>query len=152
MPGRESLLAGRNTQPLSETDVRRAVNTFLGLDPNVPVRHEAAAKTQCRVANTETGEEYGEIVFGPDLYPGPGVVDPNSSLSMQAAAAHELAHYHRWNNKTELTAGELVEIDEALASLEAIMRFPRQLSDHEVRQLISDAIQRLQLYAQPKGG
>jgi hypothetical protein len=39
-------------------------------------------------------------------------------------------------------------LDEALTSLQATLRYDRQLSDHDVRQLVSDAIQRLQLYVQ----
>src|SRR5437867_2921219 len=114
--GHESLLAGRNAVPLERRDVVRAVNTFLGLDPNVPVRHEPDSRTYCRTV-IEGGQEYAEIIFGPDLYPGPGVVDPNSYLSVQAAAAHEVTHYHRWNDKTELKEPEFNEIDEALTSL-----------------------------------
>jgi hypothetical protein len=147
---RDSLLAGRNTAPLTDDDIRRAFNTFLGLDNQIPVRHEAGARTCCRSGVTEQGEVYAEIVFGADIYPGPGVADPNSSLSMQAAAAHELSHYHRWKDKTEIADGDLVEIDEALASLEAILRFPRHLNEHEVRQLVADAIQRLQMHGQRK--
>jgi len=147
---RDSLLAGRNAAPLSDDDIRRAFNTFLGLENQIPVRHEAGAKTRCRSGVTAQGEAYAEIVFSADIYPGPGVVDPNSSLSMQAAAAHELTHYHRWKDKTELLDADLVEIDEALASLEAILRYPKQLNDHEVRQLVADAIQRLQMHAQRK--
>jgi len=146
---RDSLLAGRNAQPLSEEDQRKATNTFLGLDHNVPVKYEGA-RTRFRLY-VEDGLEIGEIVFGADIYPGRGVVDPNSSLGMQAAAAHEITHYYRWRDKTELVHADLEEIDEALTSLEAIMRFPRNLNDHENRQLVSDAIQRLQMYAQRKG-
>lgn len=145
---RESLLAGRNAHALLEADVRRAINTFLGLDAKVPVRHAQGSRTLFRLTNDENGNEVAEIVFGEDLYPGPAVVDPNSSLSMQAAAAHEITHFHRWGDKTELLDPHLVEIDEALTSLEAILRFPKQLSDHEVRQLVADAIQRLQIFAQ----
>lgn len=145
---RESLLAGRNAQPLDDQGVRRAYNTFLGLDSKAPVRHEPGARTCFRVTLDEQGAEVTEIVFGSDIYPGIGVVDPNSSLSVQAAAAHELSHYYRWYDKTELSQEQLAEIDEALASLEAILRFQKQLSEHEIRQLVSDAIQRLQLYAQ----
>jgi hypothetical protein len=67
---------------------------------------------------------------------------------MQAAAAHELCHLYRWRDRTEVTDERLEEIDEALTSLEAILRFPRELSAHEVRQLVSDAIQRLQMFCQ----
>jgi hypothetical protein len=141
---RESLLAGRNQQPLSEKDVVRAVNTFLGVEPKSPMRFVEGERTRFRVEIRDE-EEVVEIIFGPDIYPGRGVVDPNSSLSMAAAAAHEITHWQRWLDKTEL-----VQIDEALTSLEAALRFHAKLSEHDVRQLIADAIQRLQIFAQRK--
>jgi hypothetical protein len=147
MPNRESLLAGRNVRALSAEDVTRVFNTFLGLERNVSVRYEPNSRTVFRVPALE-GEEECEITFGEDVYPGAGVVDPNSSLSMLAAVAHEVTHFHRWRDKTEIVADELVEIDEALTSLEAILRFPRNLNDHDIRQLVADAIQRLQIFAQ----
>jgi hypothetical protein len=143
---RESLLAGRNQQPLSDNDVRRAINTFIGFEQKAPVRYDPAVRTGFRV-ELQNNEETVEIVFGLDLYPGQGVADPNSSLSMEGAVAHELTHWHRWTDKTELTDANLYEIDEALTSLEAAIRYP-ELSDHSVRQLIADAIQRLQIFAQ----
>jgi hypothetical protein len=112
------------------------------------VRYEEAARTVFRVEHSESGEEYGEIVFGPDIYPGRSVVDPDSALGLQAAAAHELTHYHRWRDKTELPDRSMEHLDEALTSLQAILRYDRQLSDHDVRHLVSDAIQRFQLYVQ----
>jgi len=144
---RESLLAGRNQQPLDQNEIRRALSAFIGLERKAPVRHEEGARTRFRVEMNES-EEVAEIVFGPDIYPGAGVVDPNSSLSMEAAAAHELTHWRRWVDKTELADDGLLEIDEALTSLEAAMRYGEQLSAHDIRQLIADAIQRLQLYNQ----
>ena len=146
---RDSLLAGRNGNPLNDAEITRVFNTFLGLEREIPVRYEPGTRTCCRSAVTAKGEVYAEIVFSADIF-GIGVVDPNSSLGVQAAAAHELSHYHRWHNKTELTDPNLAEVDEALASLEAIQRYAKQLSDHEVRQLVADATQRLQLYAQRK--
>jgi hypothetical protein len=146
---RESLLAGRNQQPLSEKDVVRAVNTFLGVEPKSPMRFVEGERTRFRVEIRDE-EEVVEIIFGPDIYPGRGVVDPNSSLSMAAAAAHEITHWQRWLDKTELVHEELFEIDEALTSLEAALRFHAKLSEHDVRQLIADAIQRLQIFAQRK--
>ena len=144
---RESLVAGRRLAPLDQKEITRAINTFLGLDRAAPVRYEEGVRTAFRVVIQET-EDLFEIVFGPDLYPGSGVVDPNSSLSMQAAAAHELTHYYRWRDRTEIVDEQLYEIDEALTSLEAVLRFPRELDPHDIRQLIADAIQRLQMYAQ----
>jgi len=98
----------------------------------------------------EGEEEVVEIVFGSDIYPGPGIADPNSSLSMEAAAAHELTHWRRWTDKTELVEDDLLEIDEALTSLEAAIRYGEKLSPHDIRQLIADAIQRLQIYSGKK--
>ena len=145
----ESLLAGRNNVPLSERDVTSASNTFLGMDRDAPFRFEEGARTRFRVVEGQENEEtIAEIVFGPDLFPGRAVVDPNSSLSMRAAIGHELAHYHRWLAKTELQDERLLHIDEAQTSLEAILRYPNHLNEHEVRQLVADALMRLQIYAQ----
>ena len=148
MPNRESLLAGRNAQPLSDDDVRRVYNTFLGLDPTLPVRYEAGSRTVFRVP--ARGPEPGdcEVTFGEDIYPGNAVLDPNASLSMQAAVAHEVTHFNRWRDKTEIDDPRFESIDEALTSLDAILSFPRQLNDRDVRQLVADAIQRLQIYVQ----
>src|SRR5215203_6612210 len=97
-----SLLAGRNQSPLTSEDKRRAINTFLGLDPTVNVRYEETGKTVFQVVYNEAGgEEYGEIICGPDIYPGRSVIDPNSALGLQAAAVHELTHYYRWKDKIE---------------------------------------------------
>jgi predicted SprT family Zn-dependent metalloprotease len=147
---RESLLAGRNATPLNDNDVRRATHTFLALDLDAPVRYEEGARTRFRVlaGGGEYGDDLAEIVFGPDLYPGASVVDPNSSMSVRAAVAHELCHWHRWQNHTEIVDERLDDIDEALTSLEAVLRYPRHLSEHEVRQLVSDAIFRLQRFCQ----
>lgn len=142
-----SLLTGRRTAPLDERQVKRVIEEFLSLDKTSPVRHEADARTRFRVENNANGET-AEIVFGPDIYPGTNIVDPNSSLGMRAACAHELAHYYRWQDTTELQGDELVEIDEALTSLSAILRFQNHLSETEVRQLVSDAAQRLARFVQ----
>jgi hypothetical protein len=141
------IMGGRRTRPLSESEVRAVANTFMGLDPSVhTVRHEAGARTVFRIVSAEdsdTGEEFGEIVFGPDVYPGPGVANPNAVLSMRAAAAHELAHYHRWLNKTHLDREDQVDLDEALTSLEAVMRYEHALTPVDIRELIADAHLRL---------
>lgn len=148
MPNRESLLAGRNAQPLSDDDVRRVYNTFLGLDPTLPVRYEAGSRTVFRVPGRGPEPTECEVTFGEDIYPGNAVLDPNASLSMQAAVAHEVTHFNRWRDKTEIDDARLEPIDEALTSLDAILSFPRQLNDRDVRQLVADAIQRLQIYVQ----
>lgn len=145
--GRSSLLAGRHVAQLNGEEIRRAINTFLGFDSYVAVKYDANSRTLFRVSTDESGHEYGEIIFGPDIYPGSSVVDPNSALSLEAAAAHELTHYHRWKDKTALSGNALHHIDEALTSLEAISRY-RRLSETDCVKLVADAIQRLQLFAQ----
>jgi hypothetical protein len=146
MPNRESLLAGRNNQPLSDDDVRRVFNTFLGLDSTLPVRYTPGNRTVFRVPAGGPDGGDCEVTFGEDIYPGVSVLDPNASLSMQAAVAHEVTHFCRWRDKTELQQTEFAEIDEALTSMESILRYPRQLNEHDIRQLVADAIQRLQLF------
>lgn len=141
-----SLLAGRNTAPLTEEQIRRAINTFLGLDRNVNARYVQRSRTVFRVSVDADGHEYGEIVFGPDLYPGPNIIDPNSALSLDAAAAHELTHYHRWKDMAALSDVGLHHLDEALTSLQAICRYDRELNSTDKRQLVADAMQRLQLF------
>lgn len=146
--GLPSLLAGRNAEPLTDEEAVRVTNVIIGLDREVSFRYAPAERTRCRVFNDQTGSEVCEIVFGPDIYPGKSVVDPNSALSMRAAVAHELCHFHRWRDKTELDGDFLVPIDEALTSLEAVQRYHAQLNETELRQLVADSIQRLQMFAQ----
>lgn len=146
-----SLLAGRSTAPLDERRVTSVVATFRGLQIDVPpedqcdFRHESTAATHFEPQVGEDGSAYGMVIFGPDIYPGTGALDPNSELSMKAAAAHELSHYHRWRDTTELPIGHL---DEALTSLDAALRYSRQLSGHETQQLIRDAMKRISLHQQ----
>jgi hypothetical protein len=117
------------------------------MEAGVNARYDAAAITAFHVVrDNNSGQEYGEILFGPDIYPGRSVVDPNSMLSLEAAAAHELAHYHRWRDLRELPSGMMTYLDEALTSLEAVLRYERHLSEHDIRLLISDAVQRVLLY------
>jgi len=147
-----SLLAGRNKAPLSSDEIRRAVNTFLGFDDKVNTRYDQNSPSAFRVSLDEKDMPFGEIVFGPDFYPGSSVVDPNSALSLDAAAAHELTHFHRWKDKVALSEETLRHVDEALTSLMAIFRYDRKMSETDVRQLVADAIMRLQLFVkeQPK--
>lgn len=144
---RSSLLAGRNTRPLTQQQIRRASNVFLGLEHDVNTIYDGESKTKFRVSR-DGEEEYGEIVFAPDIYPGGSVIDPNSALSLDAAAAHELAHYHRWRALSAVNQDHLEHIDEALTSLEAYLRYEKSLGPTDLRTLVSDAIQRLQLYVQ----
>lgn len=142
----QSLLDGRNVAPLTETEIRRASSTFMGLDNQVNVRYEAHGSTRFLTGVDEFQEEFGEIVFSSDLYPGTNIANPNSALSMKAAAAHELAHFYRWTDKSELPHGELTHIDEAMTSLEAAVRYAASLSTTDMHGLISDAMQRLRLF------
>jgi len=147
---KSSLLAGRNTAPLSSDEIRRASTVFLGLDGKVNARYDASSRTSFRISNDQAGE-YGEVVFGPDIYPGASVIDANSALSLDAAAAHELTHYHRWRDKRALAEPELEHVDEALTSLQAISRYGSQLNETDVRLLVADAVQRLHMYVQEMG-
>jgi hypothetical protein len=144
---RSSLLAGRNKKPLTKDDILRATNTFLGLDGSVNARFDPGSRTAFCLSSDASGS-FGEIVFGPDIYPGESVIDPNSALSLNAAAAHELTHYYRWKDKLELADEGLEHLDEALTSLQAIFRYDRKLCESDIRQLISDAVQRIQLFLQ----
>ena len=148
----EFLPGTRNVAPLTEHEVRRAAATFLAFDQDVPFRHEAGQPTSFRVIPaTEEHEEYGEIVFGEDLYPGPNVANPNASLTMRAAVAHEIAHFYRWRDKRALAGDALTHLDEAFTSLDAAQAFAAKLSPNEVQGLIADAMERLRLHQQQLG-
>ena len=58
-----------------------------------------------------------------DIYPGNVIADPNSSLSMLGTVAHEITHYHRWRDATEINDPGLEAIDEALTSLDPSLNF-----------------------------
>jgi hypothetical protein len=147
MPHRNSLLPGRNATPLTDHEVRRVALTFVGMDDRVNAKYDESAITAFRVSLDEDGNQYGEVVFGPDILPGRNVADPNSALSVDAAVAHELTHYYRWRDGLQIPSAELDrlrDLDEALTSLQAILRYEPHLQAHDIRQLIGDAIQRLQ--------
>jgi hypothetical protein len=117
------------------------------MEPRIAYEYLEEAHTAFNV-RTDDNEEFGVIVIGPDVYPGRSVVDPNSLLGVKAAIAHELTHYHRWQDAIELPKGVKWHLDEALTSLEAIGRYSKDLGEMDVRQLVSDAIQRIYLYLQ----
>jgi hypothetical protein len=146
MPSRAegSLLGGRSAVPLTEGQIRSVSSTFIGLDATVPFKHDPAGKTRFLV-EADGDENIGTVYFGSDVYPGGNVADPNSALSMKAAVAHEISHFHRWRDATELPLDVHTDLDEAQTSLDAALRFAAQLSPHEIQQLIRDAVQRLQL-------
>ncbi len=142
--------ASRNTEPLTQEDIRRVADVFNYLDWEMKnVKHEPGGRTVFRVVpadDSDDGIEFGEIAFGPDIYPGRAIANPNAMLEMRAAAAHELAHYHRWLNKTAIGEPDREHLDEAMTSLEAIVRYAGKLSDQEKGQLAGDALVRLALY------
>jgi hypothetical protein len=139
-----SLQAGRNTRPLEEGEVQRVLSVFYNLDRTGNVRYDEHSRTVFRPI-IDGGALTHEIVFGPDIFPGAAIADPNACLSMRAAAAHELTHKARHDDLTEVNELELEDIDEALTSLGAILRFQGELSGQEIRELVSDAIQRLMM-------
>jgi len=145
-----SLLPGRNTAPLDSKDIRRAINTFLGFEEKISIIYEPDSFTRFRICTDDNGDDYGEIVLGPDIYAGGDITDSNSMLSITAAAAHEFSHYHRWLDKSELPHGKLMHLDEALTSLDAISRYSRLLDETDMRQLAADAIKRIRLFIAAK--
>lgn len=146
-----SLIAGRNTAPLTEHEISRATNTLVGIDNTVSFVFEVGQNTRFRVTSPN-GEEIGEIVIGEDIYPGRNAIDPNSSLSMKAAICHELSHYNRWIDRTELDDTNHMNLDECLTSLDAILRFYGHLNDSDIQQLVRDAIQRVQRHLSELAG
>lgn len=63
----QSLLAGRSSHALGEGEIRTVANTFLGLDPEVPAKHDADGSTRFVVETDAAGEEVGKVYFGPDI-------------------------------------------------------------------------------------
>jgi hypothetical protein len=125
---------------------------FRGLEPDLVTRYDENHRTVFHAVMEESGEEYGEVVFGPDIYPGQNVVDANATLGITAAAAHECTHYHRWQEQQALAAPDDEHLDEALTSLEAIQRYHGTLSETDVRQLVADAIARIHLFIEDREG
>jgi len=142
----QSFLAGRNKQPLSEKEVARVITAFSGFERDINAHYDADSPTLFRVKTDEFEIEYGDVTFGPDIFPGQGVVDSNSALSFTAAVAHEVSHYHRWKNKCQIDEAYLSDIDEALTSLEAIRMFSGMLNPSDIQGLTADAIQRIVIY------
>jgi hypothetical protein len=140
--GDGSLLHGRNNAPLDERQQQQVISLFFGMDAEANVRYDEGSRTVFREVNE--GEVNHEIVFGPDIYPGGAIADPNAILGVKCAVAHELSHKARHDDMTEINEEELQQIDEALTSLGAILRFHESLNPHQIRQLVSDASQRLQ--------
>lgn len=145
-PPQKSLLDGRNLAPLSEQEIRRALSTFLGMDNKVNVKYQPSEATRFIASLDENGQEFGEIIFSCDIYPGKSIANPNAALSLKGAAAHELSHHYRWQDKTELPSGSMTHIDEAMTSLEAALRYSHMLDTTDVHGLISDSLQRLRLF------
>lgn len=143
---RRSLLAGRNTRPLTGQEIRRVANIFIAMNERVNAQFDPNGYTRFRVSADADGNDFGEILYGNDIYPGASTVDPNSAMMVEAAVAHELTHYARWHDKQELPPGPLDMLDEALTSLEAILHYERKLDSTAIIQLVRDAVQRIYLY------
>jgi hypothetical protein len=141
-----SLLDGRNGAPLSPQEITRASNSFLGMDTNVNARYETGSATRFVTDVDQDGQEFGEVIFSDDIYPGKNIANPNAALTLKGAVAHELAHYYRWQDKTELAHGVMTHIDEAMTSLEAALRYSHALDKTDTQGLISDSLQRLRLF------
>ena len=145
----QSLLAGRSTEPLDQNAVRSVTRTFVGLDDTVPYRHDPEGYTRLVIEKDEDDLDIGVVCFSSDIYPGPGYADPNSALSMKAAVAHEMSHFHRWKDQLELKPlGKNRDLDEAMTSLDAALRYASHLIKHELEQLVSDSLQRLAAHNQ----
>ncbi len=142
--GQSSLLNGRNAEPLSDVRVQTVSAAFHWFDRTANVKHDGG-RTRFRPIAGDPVVNH-EILFGPDIYPGANIGNPNSCLSMRAAVVHELTHKVRHDNGFEVNEPELEHIDEALTSLSAILQFQRKLEDFEILELVSDAVQRLQEY------
>ena len=118
-------------------------SVFLGFDSQVPARYDERAKSHFEVIS-EDGKKFGVVYFGPDIYPGQGdTLNPNPTLPMHAAVAHEVVHFHRHRDGTQFNEFGLEHLDEALTSLEAAIKFPRELSGHDVSELVRDAAYRI---------
>lgn len=148
MPKEEgSLLHGSGTEPLDDRRQREVVSTFYYFDRTANAKYDGGRTRFRPLDDPENPEINHEILFGPDIYPGPNLADPNSCLSLRGAVVHELTHKARHDDATEINALELEHIDEALTSLSAILRFQRKLEDHDIFGLVADAVQRLQKFA-----
>jgi hypothetical protein len=139
-----SLLHGRGNAPLTEEQQEKISAAFYFFDRTANVRFDPG-RTRFRPINGNADLNH-EILFGPDILPGPNIADPNACLSMRGAVVHELAHKTRHDDATEINDPTLEHIDEALTSLSAILKFQRKLEDFEILGLVSDAVQRLQLH------
>src|SRR5688500_12591919 len=115
MPKEEgSLLHGRGVAPLTDDQQRTISAAFYYFDRTANVKFDPG-RTRFRpiAGNVELNHE---ILFGPDILPGPNIADPNSCLNMRAAVVHELTHKARHDDATEINAPELEYVDEALTS------------------------------------
>ena len=119
---------------------------FLGLDQEIPARYDEHCRSHFEVVE-EAGSKVGVVFFGPDIYPGRGdTLDPNSTLPMKAAVAHEATHFHRWRDGHQFNEPGLEFLDEAQTSAESVVRWNRALSDHEMTELVRDASHRIDMF------
>ena len=141
-----SLLEGRNLEPLSDDRIQTVYATFHWFDRTANVKFDGGRTRFSPVAGDPNVNH--RIFFGPDIFPGQNIGNPNSCLSMRAAVVHELTHRARHDNGFEVNEPELEHIDEALTSLSAILQFQRKLEDYEILELVADAVHRLQKFVQ----
>lgn len=145
-PNQSSLPPGRSTTPLTEGQQLTVSSLFLGFDVEVPARYDEKCRSHFEVI-VEGGEKIGVVFYGPDIYPGKGdTASPNSTLPMKAAVAHEVVHFNRWRDGTQLNEVGLELLDEALTSLEATVRYPKALSEFDISELTRDAMARIVLF------
>lgn len=150
--GQPSLLPGRGAKALEKYDEERITNIIRAFRYDGPVEFDEGNSTRTRFAVCEDGkgDKFGKIVIGSDIQQGTDVANPNAMLDEMAAIAHELTHYQRWKDKRDLPIGDLNDIDEAMTSLQAVCAFKTLLSDMQIEQLVSDALQRLVQYAKKR--
>ena len=142
----KSYLPGRNQEALSEHDKQRVLNAFEALGYNGPLNILSghSTKTEVKVIHDPETQIANPCIFvGSDIFPGVNVLNPNQRVDYVAAAAHEIMHCQRINNKSEIDEMEFAEIEEAITSLHAACAFRYELNPSQIEQLISDAAERL---------
>lgn len=143
---KSSLPPGRSVAPLSNQQQMTVSSQFLSLDQEIPARYDEQCRSHFEVIEEE-GQKVGVVFFGPDIYPGRGdTLDPNSTLPMPAAVAHEATHFHRWQDGHQFNEAGLEFLDEAQTSAESIVRWNRRLRDHEMTELVRDVSYRIDMF------
>lgn len=143
---KSSLPPGRSATPLTNPQQMTVSSLFLNLDQAIPARYDEQCRSHFEVVE-EDGSKVGVVFFGPDIYPGRGdTLDPNSTLPLGAAVAHEATHFHRWQDGHQFNEAGLEFLDEAQTSAESIVRWNRKLSDHDMTELVRDVSYRIDIF------